>query len=323
MSKLKILFAGLFLFLIIIGCTNNKNNKINYREEMRKFVEEISSYAKGKYNNFIIIPQNGHELITKDGELAQKYIDSIDAIGREDLFYGYNNDNENTPISIINEIIPFIDITKNNGLKVLVTDYCWDEVKIDDSYEQNYNRGYISFAADRRNLDDIPVYPNSPYNENENDIISIKSAKNFLYFINPENEYNTKMDFVNALKNTNYDLLIIDLFFNDEQLTENDVLSIKLKNNGHKRLVVCYMSIGEAEDYRYYWQKRWNNSPPSWLLDENPDWPGNYKVKYWDIEWKSIIFGASDAFLNRILDSGFDGVYLDIIDAYEYFEYEK
>jgi len=289
MSKLKILFAGLFLFLIIIGCTNNKNNKINYREEMRKFVEEISSYAKGKYNNFIIIPQNGHELITKDGELAQKYIDSIDAIGREDLFYGYNNDNENTPISIINEIIPFIDITKNNGLKVLVTDYCWDEVKIDDSYEQNYNRGYISFAADRRNLDDIPVYPNSPYNENNNDIVNIQNAKNFLYLINPENEYNTKTDFVNALKNTNYDLLIIDLFFNDEQLTENDVLSIK----------------------------------SSWLLDENPDWPGNYKVKYWDIEWKSIIFGASDAFLNRILDSGFDGVYLDIIDAYEYFEYEK
>ena len=36
--------------------------------------------------------------------------------------------------------------------------------------------------------------------------------------------------------------------------------------------------------------------------------------------WQAVIFGDNDAYLNRILAAGFDGVYLDIIDAYEYFE---
>ena len=28
---------------------------------------------------------------------------------------------------------------------------------------------------------------------------------------------------------------------------------------------------------------------PSWLEDENPDWEGNYRVKYWEAEWQKII----------------------------------
>ena len=80
------------------------------------------------------------------------------------------------------------------------------------------------------------------------------------------------------------------------------------------------MSIGEAEDYRYYWREDWVAEPPSWLADENPDWPGNYKVRYWDTDWQSIIYGTGDSYLGQILAAGFDGVYLDIIDAFEYFE---
>ncbi len=80
------------------------------------------------------------------------------------------------------------------------------------------------------------------------------------------------------------------------------------------------MSIGEAEDYRYYWKSTWNSNPPSWVERENPDWEGNYKIRYWDPRWKAIISGNDDSYLKKILDAGFDGVYLDIIDAFEYFE---
>ncbi len=80
------------------------------------------------------------------------------------------------------------------------------------------------------------------------------------------------------------------------------------------------MSIGEAEDYRYYWQDSWINNPPNWLEDENPDWEGNYKVRYWDKDWQSIIYGNDNSYLKKIINAGFDGVYLDIIDAFEYFE---
>jgi cysteinyl-tRNA synthetase len=56
------------------------------------------------------------------------------------------------------------------------------------------------------------------------------------------------------------------------------------------------------------------------MAEENPEWEGNYKVKYWEKEWQDIIFGNEDSYLQKILDAGFDGVYLDIIDAFEYFE---
>jgi cysteinyl-tRNA synthetase len=80
------------------------------------------------------------------------------------------------------------------------------------------------------------------------------------------------------------------------------------------------MSIGEAEDYRYYWKPEWKRNPPAWLGKVNPDWPGCYKVHYWDKNWQDIIFGNNSSYLKRILDAGFDGAYLDIIDAFEYFE---
>jgi cysteinyl-tRNA synthetase len=80
------------------------------------------------------------------------------------------------------------------------------------------------------------------------------------------------------------------------------------------------MSIGESEDYRYYWQASWNTAKPEWMNAENPDWPGNFKVKYWHTEWQSIIYGNDGSYLKKILDAGFDGVYLDIIDAFEFYE---
>jgi cysteinyl-tRNA synthetase, unknown class len=56
---------------------------------------------------------------------------------------------------------------------------------------------------------------------------------------------------------------------------------------------------------------------PQWLDPENPDWPGNFMVRYWDADWQSLLFGNRKAYLDRILAAGFDGVYLDGIDAFE------
>jgi len=37
-------------------------------------------------------------------------------------------------------------------------------------------------------------------------------------------------------------------------------------------------------------------------------------------EWQDIIFDNENSYLKKIIDAGFDGFYLDIIDAFEYFE---
>jgi len=129
-----------------------------------------------------------------------------------------------------------------------------------------------------------------------------------------------RASFLAAIRETDYDLLIIDAFFEEEALTPAEIASLKTKQNGGTRLVIAYLSIGEAEEYRYYWQPEWLQNLLAWLLEENLDWPGNHKIHYWDPEWQAIICGNRDSYLAKILAAGFDGVYLDLIDAFEYFE---
>ena len=102
--------------------------------------------------------------------------------------------------------------------------------------------------------------------------------------------------------------------------SRDDVALMQRKPDGGRRVLLSYLSVGEAEDYRFYWKPEWSTKAPSWLEAENPDWEGNFKVRYWDPDWKRIIFGGPDAYLDRIIAAGFDGVYLDIIDAYWYFQ---
>jgi len=296
---------------------------MDYRQVMRDFVEGLSAYAKTIEPSFLIIPQNGHELLTQDGTPsglpAKAYIAAIDGVGREDLFYGYDGDDEPTPAGITQKWLACMDLAKSHNLSVLVTDYCKDRAFVDDSYEQSSKRGYIPFAADRRELDNIPAYPTVPTGENSDDITSLADARNFLYLINPVG-FSDRAAFLNAIRDTNYDIVIIDLFDDDGvALSREDVDSLRAKRNGGRRLVIAYMSIGEAEDYRYYWEPAWSVNPPSWLETENANWEGNFKVRYWDPDWQRIIFGNEDSYLKKVLDVGFDGVYLDIIDAFEYF----
>jgi len=299
----------------------------NYRNDMREFVKNISEYAKELNPNFLVIPQNGHELITMngqvDGEISISYLDAIDGIGREDLFFGYDEDNQITSKTEQAYIMPFMELAEKNGVEVLVTDYCWTESFVDESYNQSEDKGFISFAADQRDLTSIPNYPNIPYHVNNDPVDSLSQAKNFLYMINPS-AFNNKEAFIKAIQKTNYDIVLIDLFYDgDSQLSSSEIESLRVKLNGGSRLVIAYMSIGEAEDYRYYWKEEWSEKVPSWLDGENLHWPGNYKVHYWNKNWQSLIYGNDESYVKRILDSGFDGVYLDIIDAFEYFEGEN
>lgn len=328
-------FAVLGLALVL-GCSSDSAGGGNdggnpppvgdrdFRQDMRNFVQDISAHGKGSDPDFIVIPQNGPELLTENGEEdgtpVSAYIGAIDGVGREDLFYGYNNDNQPTPTSERDYMLAFMDVAENNGVEVLVTDYCSSQSKVDDSYSQSALRGYISFAADQRELDDIPDYPPLPFNQNSSDITQLAEARNFLYLLDP-GSYNTKEAFLTAIRNTDHDILIIDLFYDgSDELTAGEIASLKVKSTGGTRLVIAYMSIGEAEDYRYYWQNEWDTTPPSWLAEENPDWPGNYKVRYWEDDWQDIIYGTDSSYLKMILDAGFDGVYLDIVDAFEFFE---
>ena len=291
-----------------------------YRRDMQVLVQSISAYARQRDTDFIVVIQNGHQVLTQDGaadgEPAARLVAAIDGAARESLLYGYDGMDLPTGEGPSEAMLAYTEAAQRAGLSVLVIDYCFSPDAVEDSYRRNEARGYISFAANRRQLDAIPA---RPYAVHADTVNSLNEARNFLYLINPGG-FADKPSYLAALAATDHDLLIVDLFFGDEALTREDVASLKRKSNGGDRLVLAYMSIGEAEDYRYYFDPEWIVDPPAWLEAENPDWVGNYKVRYWHEEWQELVMGDDGAYLDRILRAGFDGTYLDIVDAFQYFE---
>lgn len=319
-----LILAILIAFFACNKDDNNSDNETEFKQKMREFVIGISQYSKAVNPNFNIIPQNGIELVTSNGDISGQpntaYLNAIDANGQEDLLYGYDNDDQATPSATVSYLKNFLNISKSAGKKIFVTDYASTPSNMTNSYLENNNLGFVSFAANHRELDNVPNFPTTIHQENNSVVTSISQVKNFLYLINPTN-FTSKASFITAVTATNYDLVIMDLFFEDATaFTSTEINQLKNKANGGKRLVISYMSIGEAEDYRYYWQANWNANKPVWLDKVNPDWPGNFKVKYWNQEWQNIIYGNDNSYLKKILDANFDGVYLDIIDAFEYYE---
>ncbi len=80
-------------------------------------------------------------------------------------------------------------------------------------------------------------------------------------------------------------------------------------------LFIGYISLGEAEEFRWYWDEIKNEG---FVLDENPDWEGDYYVDVRDPLWQKYVV---DHIIPEILNKGFDGLFMDTIDTAEYLEY--
>ena len=166
---------------------------------------------------------------------------------------------------------------------------------------------------------------------------------------------------LNALRNSPYDVIYIDSFYNhralpDSQtpLTRAEVESLKHKPDGSRRQVIAYLSVGSAEQNRWYAQDDWTwvdpanpnsersmksgkiingvysppENAPAWLA---LGYGGNYAeeaiVQWWHRAWRDIIIngkgpisnvatGDNTSSIDRIVAQGFDGAYLDNVGTY-------
>lgn len=234
-------FLFALILIVAISCAKGDQQMgidSQYKQKMRDFVIGIGHYAKKGNQNFFLIPQNGIELITTTGISSGKphigYLDAIDANGQEDLFYGYDGDDVATPKLQNDYLTTLLHSSKNQGKVILVIDYCSTPSKMSNSYIENAKVGFKSFAADDRGLDDIPSFPSPIYQENNMVIDKIFQIQNFLYLINLS-KFNSKSEFINTVTATNYDLLIMDLFFDDgTRFFADEIEQLKNKANGGK-----------------------------------------------------------------------------------------
>jgi cysteinyl-tRNA synthetase len=135
------------------------------------------------------------------------------------------------------------------------------------------------------------------------------SVKNFLYQLQHADP--------DRIGPTAFDLVVVPI---STAGSSPKVIPALKDSPGGPKLILCYMSIGQTENYRWYWDPDWIKHPPAWLDVPDGVWAGDRWVRYWMPEWQRIIYGTPDSYLDRILALGYDGVYLDRVDAYWYYQ---
>lgn len=219
------------------------------------------------------------------------YINSISGIGVEELFYNGSYVLDDERLSILRQL----KLSK----KIMVSEFVSDNNFISEAFSKNYNEGFIAFVRNTDNYQYKKIPNIVPY-ENKNNISNLSLAQNYLYLINTEN-FSIKQEIINAISSTNFDLIIIDLFFNGIPLTQAEVNQLKTKANGGKRLVISYINIGAAEKFRYYWKPHWELGNPKWIKNKYQGYDDEFWVEFWDKEWQDIIYGNDNSYIKKLL----------------------
>ena len=169
-------------------------------------------------------------------------------------------------------------------------------------------------ARPSRQAGEPPSVTPAPVSE----ISRLEGVSHWLYLIDVDLE----MDVVERIASSAHDMVVLDLISSEEENADYPMAEVvaRLHDAPHPKLVLAYLDIGQAEEYRTYWREGWKVGDPEWIAGGDPDgWEGNYPVAYWREEWRTIWLGGPGGnigVLQQVLDAGFDGVYLDWVEAY-------
>lgn len=294
-------FVSIFLSFVIYASDEAKI-------KMRQLVEQIKVQAGDK--KYLIL-QNGTDIYFNDKTIDLDFLKNVSGVSQESLYFGAEKINKKTSSHETKHLLKNLQQIKENGKPIFFISYTTKDKGKKITKKKMEENNFIGEVVPSYSANKI-FHSISSYNNR--DIDSLEEVTNFLYLLNPE-KFRTKREYFKALKNTNHDMLIIEPSINNKFFTKYEIEALKIKRNGGRRIVIAYFSIGEAEDYRYYWKLNWNKKKPKWIVKENPKWEGNYIIEYWSDEWKKIVKDYQ-----KKLDSiGVDGYYLDTIDTYQEF----
>lgn len=101
---------------------------------------------------------------------------------------------------------------------------------------------------------------------------------------------------------------------NGEFLTSGDVATLQARPGTRPRLVLARIDITEVSMRDVYWDAVWSFARPGWFDAPLCDVRQSYPVKFWNDDWKKIIYSGPGSQLDRVTGLGFDGVYLSGLD---------
>jgi cysteinyl-tRNA synthetase len=144
----------------------------------------------------------------------------------------------------------------------------------------------------------------------------LSTVARWLYLI----DVNLEQAMIEGIAASDYDLVVLDYIASEQHNTNYPMAEVvaRLHQAPKPKLVLAYVDIGQAENFRTYWQPNWRVGAPDWITGDDPDgWVGNHPVAYWREPWRKIWLD-DDGYLPGIVRTGFDGVYLDWIEAYSH-----
>jgi len=109
----------------------------NASEWIINLVHRLSSYAKSREKNFIVIVNIGGALELLENET---FIDSIDVVLREEVWY---SNNEQVNSSETNYTLYWLKYAKKHGREVIVLDYAWTRKYIEDTLSKARQEGFL------------------------------------------------------------------------------------------------------------------------------------------------------------------------------------
>ncbi len=215
------------------------------------------------------------------------------------------------------EMLPFIEA----GKPVFAAEYTDTGITLDQFCPQAAEMN-ISAILKNRDLDawreacpPLLLSTETDFNESISAASpSLSDVNQWLYLI----DVNVEAETITQIADSTYDMVVLDFIPSEENNTDYPMADVvdQLHNASHPKLVIAYIDIGQAENFRTYWQPSWGIGDPEWIVTGDPDgWEGNFPVAYWYEEYRDVWL-SEGGYLQAILDAGFDGVYLDWVEAY-------
>lgn len=101
-----------------------------------------------------------------------------------------------------------------------------------------------------------------------------------------------------------------------QPLPADAVASLKWTAEGQRRIVLAELSVAKLSDAAPGWDQAWLSDPPDWLAGATCASGKTRPTRYWLPGWRNLIYRAEGSALQRLQDTGFDGVYLSDVDAF-------
>ncbi|HLO77021.1 MAG TPA: hypothetical protein VK196_11265 [Magnetospirillum sp.] len=204
---------------------------------------------------------------------------------------------------------------RQQGRSILSIESCKNQNDVDAAYRGGERDHVLTYAAVHSEaLSTLPK--GHPRNENAQPVTTVNGARNWLPLLRAD-RFGSKEEWLMALERTNHDVLFIDVTHRgSDPLTKDDVKRLRFKELGSPRLMLAVLPVGKAYDWRWYWKKGWEIGNPPFLFAPDGDDPGSFITDMNDPKWRELV----GKYLAGIMDLGFDGVVLDDLDTYLWFE---